>query len=105
MGRLDGKAPIITGVARGLTRSASIDLGRRGLRCNWVSPGSIESERFRAYPKDPPGLQERLISHNGRGRPGRPEEVAARCVNLPSDDMGFVNGADDVIDDGRTAGS
>ena len=89
----------------GLTRSIAIDFGRREIRCNSVSPGSIDSERFREYVKDRPGLEEELISYNYRGRIGRPHEVAACCVYLLSDDSGFVNGADYIIDGGRTAGS
>ena len=38
----------------GLTRSIAIDFGRRGIRCNNVSPGSIDSERFREYVEGPP---------------------------------------------------
>ena len=89
----------------GLTRSIAIDFGRREVRCNSVSPGSVETERFREYVKDFPGLEEELISYNYRGRVGRPREVAACCVYLLSDDSGFVNGADYIIDGGRTAGS
>ena len=89
----------------GLTRSIAIDFGRREIRCNSVSPGSIDSERFREYVEDRPGLEEELISYNYRGRIGRPHEVAACCVYLLSDDSGFVNGADYIIDGGRTAGS
>jgi 2-keto-3-deoxy-L-fuconate dehydrogenase len=89
----------------GLTRSVAIDFGRRGIRCNSISPGSIESERFREYVANNPGLEEELISYNYRGRIGRPQEVAACCVYLLSDDAGFVNGADHIIDGGRTAGS
>ena len=75
------------------------------MRCNSVSPGSIETERFREYVAEVPGLEEELISYNYRGRIGRPNEVAACVVYLLSDDSGFVNGADYVIDGGRTAGS
>jgi 2-keto-3-deoxy-L-fuconate dehydrogenase len=89
----------------GLTRSVAIDFGRKGVRCNAISPGSIESERFREYVADKPELEQELISYNYRNRIGRPEEVAACCVYLLSDDSGFVNGADYIIDGGRTAGS
>jgi len=89
----------------GLTRSVAIDFGRKGVRCNAVSPGSIESERFREYVADNPELEQELISYNYRNRIGRPEEVAACCLYLLSDDSGFVNGADYIIDGGRTAGS
>jgi NAD(P)-dependent dehydrogenase (short-subunit alcohol dehydrogenase family) len=50
-------------------------------------------------------MEEELISYNYRGRIGRPNEVAACVVYLLSDDSGFVNGADYIIDGGRTAGS
>jgi 2-keto-3-deoxy-L-fuconate dehydrogenase len=89
----------------GLTRSVAIDFGRKGVRCNAISPGSIESERFRGYVAGKPELEQELISYNYRNRIGRPEEVAACCLYLLSDDSGFVNGADYVIDGGRTAGS
>jgi NAD(P)-dependent dehydrogenase (short-subunit alcohol dehydrogenase family) len=89
----------------GLTRSIAIDFGRRGIRCNSVSPGSIDSERFREYVEGRPELEAELISYNYRGRIGRPREVAACCVYLLSDDSGFVTGADYIIDGGRTAGS
>jgi 2-keto-3-deoxy-L-fuconate dehydrogenase len=89
----------------GLTRSIAIDLGRREIRCNSICPGSIDSERFREYVAEFPGLEEELISYNYRGRVGRPREVAACCVYLLSDDSGFVTGADYIIDGGRTAGS
>ena len=69
------------------------------------SAGSIESERFREYVADNPELEQQLISYNYRNRIGRPQEVAACCLYLLSDDSGFVNGADYVIDGGRTAGS
>jgi NAD(P)-dependent dehydrogenase (short-subunit alcohol dehydrogenase family) len=89
----------------GLTRSIAIDFGRREIRANTICPGSIESEKFREYVAGKPELEAELISYNYRGRLGRPEEVAACCVYLLSDDSGFVNGADYVIDGGRTAGS
>lgn len=89
----------------GLTRSVAIDFGRKGVRCNAISPGSIESERFREYVADKPELEQELINYNYRNRIGRPHEVAACCVYLLSDDSGFVNGADYIIDGGRTAGS
>lgn len=89
----------------GLMRSVAIDFGRKGVRCNAVSPGSIESERFREYVADRPELEQELISYNYRNRIGRPEEVAACCLYLLSDDSGFVNGAEYIVDGGRTAGS
>jgi len=89
----------------GLTRSVAIDYGRSGVRANSISPGSVESEKFREYVSLNPAMEEELISYNYRGRVGRPNEVAACCVYLLSDDSGFVNGADYIIDGGRTAGS
>ena len=89
----------------GLSRSIAIDFGRREIRCNSVSPGSIESERFREYVEGLPRARggAHLVQLPRPPRP--PREVAACCVYLLSDDSGFVNGADYVIDGGRTAGS
>jgi NAD(P)-dependent dehydrogenase (short-subunit alcohol dehydrogenase family) len=85
-----------------LTRSIACDFGRQGIRCNTISPGSIKSELFDAYAKRYPGVEEKLISLNYAGRLGTIEEVAAACAYLLSDDTGFLNGHDLIIDGART---
>lgn len=90
----------------GLTRGIAIDYGRRGVRCNAISPGSINTEMFRTYlsvADDPEALEAQLIAMNYAGRLGTADEIATLCVYLLSDDSGFVNGTDVVIDGGRIA--
>ena len=88
----------------GLTKAIAIDYGRRGVRCNSISPGSIETEMFRNYvaaADDPEALEAALIAMNYRGRLGTPEEIAGVVAYLLSDECTFANGADFVIDGGR----
>jgi 2-keto-3-deoxy-L-fuconate dehydrogenase len=54
-----------------LTRSVAIDYGRKGVRANSISPGSVESAKFREYVALNPAMEEELISYNYRGRVGR----------------------------------
>jgi NAD(P)-dependent dehydrogenase (short-subunit alcohol dehydrogenase family) len=87
----------------GFTRSVATDFGRRGIRCNAVSPGSIETELLTSYMAANPEAAARLIDANFAGRLGHPSEIAACCGYLFADDAGFVNGANFCVDGGRTA--
>lgn len=87
----------------GLTRSIATDFGRRGIRCNAVSPGSIETAFLRSYTSANPEAGRRLVDANSVGRLGQPEEVAAWCAYLFGPEAGFVNGANLLVDGGRTA--
>jgi NAD(P)-dependent dehydrogenase (short-subunit alcohol dehydrogenase family) len=89
----------------GLTRAIAVDFGRAGIRCNSVSPGSIDTPMLRAYAeRDPAGMQAQ-IDRNYAGRVGRPDEIAAACAYLLSDQAAFVNGVDLLVDGGRAAGT
>jgi NAD(P)-dependent dehydrogenase (short-subunit alcohol dehydrogenase family) len=88
----------------GLTKAIAIDYGRKGVRCNSISPGSISTEMFRNYvaaADDPEALEAALIAMNYRGRLGRPGEIAGLVAYLLSDECTFANGADFVVDGGR----
>ena len=90
----------------GLTRAVAIDYGRRGVRCNAISPGSIDTEMFRTYlshSPDPDALEAALVAMNYAGRLGSAEEVGELAAFLLAAESGFVNGADLVIDGGRIA--
>ena len=82
----------------GLMRGIAFDYGKLGVRANVVAPGSIDTERFdqHAYaagqaavivPDDPSRRQNIPMA-----RLGMPEEVAAACVFLASDDAGYTTG-------------
>jgi NAD(P)-dependent dehydrogenase (short-subunit alcohol dehydrogenase family) len=89
----------------GLTRSIAIDFGREGIRCNSLAPGSIETPMLAGWKDTNPGGYQEQIDANFAGRLGRPEEIAAACSFLLSDQSAFTNGAELVVDGGRLAGT
>jgi NAD(P)-dependent dehydrogenase (short-subunit alcohol dehydrogenase family) len=82
-----------------LTRSAAIEYSRDGIRVNAICPGTIDTP---ILSKLPPGMRERLESIQPVGRLGRPEEIAALCAFLASDECTFATGAPFIVDGGRT---
>lgn len=89
----------------GLTRSIAIDFGRQGIRCNSVAPGSIETSMLAGWKDANPGGYQEQIDANFAGRLGRPEEIAAACAFLLSDQAAFTNGTELIVDGGRVAGT
>jgi 3alpha(or 20beta)-hydroxysteroid dehydrogenase len=85
---------------RGLTRSASLELGSRGIRVNAVMPGLIDTPLMASAS---PAFTDAALAEIPLGRVGRPEDVAPTVVFLVSDDSAYYNGAEIVIDGGLTA--
>jgi meso-butanediol dehydrogenase/(S,S)-butanediol dehydrogenase/diacetyl reductase len=85
-----------------LTRAVAVDLGREGIRCNTISPGSIDTEMYERYTAQYPGLKEHLVGLNFAGRLGTTDEIGAAAVYLLSDETQFLNGHELVIDGART---
>ena len=89
----------------GLTKSVAADFVGRGIRCNAICPGTVDTPSLRgriAAQPDPDAALKSFISRQPMGRFGRPEEVAAAAVYLASDESGFVTGQTIVIDGGWT---
>jgi 2-keto-3-deoxy-L-fuconate dehydrogenase len=87
----------------GLTKSVAADFVGRGIRCNAICPGTV----------DTPSLQQRLrdtgdyeaahaafIARQPMGRLGRAEEIAALALYLASDESAFTTGAIHIVDGG-----
>ncbi|HEU5018157.1 MAG TPA: SDR family oxidoreductase [Pseudolabrys sp.] len=77
------------------------------VRCNAVCPAFIEGPMVAAIAqsaRDPAAAQEKMARGIPLGRLGRPEEIAALCAYLLSDEAAFITGADLPIDGGLTAG-
>jgi L-rhamnose 1-dehydrogenase len=82
-----------------LMQSAAIALGRHGIRCNSVLPGTILTE----INKDDLADQEKRSYMEGRvplGRLGQPEDLAGPIVFLASDMAAYVTGAALLVDGG-----
>ena len=89
----------------GLTKSVAADFVARGIRCNAVCPGTVQSpsldQRINALP-DPDEARKAFISRQPMGRLGKTEEIAALCVYLASDEAAYVTGQQFIIDGGMT---
>lgn len=90
----------------GLTKSVAIDFIRRGVRCNAICPGTIESpsleDRINALPGAYEENRAAFVARQPMGRLGTAEEVAALAVYLASEESAFVTGAEFKIDGGWT---
>ncbi|MEG6586248.1 SDR family NAD(P)-dependent oxidoreductase [Dendrosporobacter sp. 1207_IL3150] len=86
-----------------LTHSLAISLGVKGIRVNAISPGWVDvSEWQKSSNRQSVKLRECDLMQHAVGRVGKPEDVAAACIFLSSDDAGFITGANLVIDGGMT---
>jgi 2-keto-3-deoxy-L-fuconate dehydrogenase len=86
-----------------LTRSVAADFVSKGVRCNCICPGTIETPSMleRAAAAGPNG-REMFVSRQPMGRLGTAEEIAALAVYLASDESAFTTGVAHVIDGGWT---
>nr|WP_202387143.1 SDR family oxidoreductase [Nocardioides flavescens] len=85
---------------RGLTRSASLELGARGIRVNAVMPGLVDTPLMASAS---PAFVDAALAEIPLGRIGTPADIAPAVVFLCSDDSAYFNGAELVIDGGLTA--
>ena len=80
----------------GLTRSAAVELGPRGIRVNAIAPGSTRTQAVEAK-LTPEKLASRLARTPLR-RLGEVEDIARAAVYLASDESSFVSGAALTVD-------
>jgi 2-keto-3-deoxy-L-fuconate dehydrogenase len=87
----------------GLTKSIAVDFIKRGIRCNAICPGTIQTpsldDRIAAQ-GDVETARAAFVARQPMGRLGTAEEIAALAVYLASDESAFTTGAIHVIDGG-----
>jgi 2-keto-3-deoxy-L-fuconate dehydrogenase len=89
----------------GLTKSVAADYVTRGIRCNAICPGTVDTPSLRgrlAAQPDPKAALAAFLARQAMGRFGTAEEVASMAVYLACDESVFVTGQAFAIDGGWT---
>ncbi|MBU0724246.1 MAG: SDR family oxidoreductase [Alphaproteobacteria bacterium] len=89
----------------GMTKSIAIDFIAKGIRCNAICPGTVETpslhDRINAF-DDPAAARQAFIARQPMGRLGTAEEIAALALYLASDESAYTTGVAHLIDGGLT---
>src|SRR5258705_5946946 len=83
----------------GFTKALALEVARKGVTVNTISPGYIGTKMVMAIPKEI--LDSKILPQIPRGRLGKPEEVAGLIIYLASDEAAFVTGANISINGGQ----
>lgn len=89
----------------GLTKSVARDYVGDGIRCNAISPGTVETPSLRermAAKGDPEKARVAFVARQPMGRLGTAEEIAEVAVLLASDEARFMTGSNIIIDGGMS---
>jgi 2-keto-3-deoxy-L-fuconate dehydrogenase len=92
----------------GLTKSVAADFMARGIRCNAICPGTVESPSLRqridaqakASGHTVAQVEAAFVARQPMGRLGTAEEIAMLAVYLASDESAFTTGTSQLIDGG-----
>jgi 3alpha(or 20beta)-hydroxysteroid dehydrogenase len=88
----------------GMTRTAALELGPRGIRVNSIHPGVIRTPLVDQAPPEVLARLQVVLDRQPIPRMGTPEEVAYLALYLASDESSYCTGAQFVIDGGHLAG-
>jgi len=83
----------------GFTKALALEVVRKGVTVNTISPGYIGTKMVMAIPKEV--LESKIIPQIPMGRLGKPEEVAGLVAYLASEEAAFVTGANIAINGGQ----
>jgi acetoacetyl-CoA reductase len=83
----------------GFTKALALEVARKGVTVNTISPGYIGTKMVMAIPQEV--LDSKIIPQIPMGRLGKPEEVAGLVAYLAADEAAFVTGANIAINGGQ----
>ncbi|CAN5697649.1 beta-ketoacyl-ACP reductase [soil metagenome] len=83
----------------GFTKALALEVARKGVTVNTISPGYIGTKMVTAIPQDI--LDTKILPQIPLGRLGKPEEVAGLIIYLASEEAAFVTGANIAINGGQ----
>lgn len=83
----------------GLSKTIARELGGKGITCNVVAPGYIETDMTSVLPQE---IKDKILGALAVRRLGAPEDIAAAVSYATSDDAGYFTGQTIVVDGGMT---
>jgi len=83
----------------GLTMSVAKEFGSRGITCNAIAPGFIETDMTHDLPAE---FKDHVCKTAPAGRLGKPTDIAPAILFLASEDAGYITGQTLTIDGGLT---
>jgi acetoacetyl-CoA reductase len=83
----------------GFTKALALEVARKGVTVNTISPGYIGTKMVMAIPQEV--LDTKIIPQIPMARLGKPEEVAGLVVYLASEEAAFLTGANIAINGGQ----
>lgn len=87
----------------GLTKSIAADFVTRGIRCNAICPGTVESPSLEQRMRDQGDYEQAraaFLARQPMGRLGLPQEIAQLALYLASDESAYTTGQTHIIDGG-----
>lgn len=83
----------------GLTKTIARELGSKGVTCNCIAPGFIQTDMTANLPDQ---VKEGVTAMMAVKRLGTPEDIAAAVAYVSSDEAGFLTGQTIAVDGGMT---
>jgi acetoacetyl-CoA reductase len=83
----------------GFTKALALEIARKGVTVNTISPGYIGTKMVLAIPQDV--LDSKIIPQIPMGRLGKPDEIAGLVAYLASEEAAFLTGANIAINGGQ----
>ncbi len=83
----------------GLSKTIARELGSKGITCNVVAPGYVETDMTQNLPAEIKAKLQEMVAVR---RLGTPEDIAAAVAYVSSDEAGYLTGQTIVVDGGMT---